>query len=61
MEPEKKSLEKEISFKNHHFQVPCKISGEYVGNCLLKKVGFFFETQWWLENETFSKFVGIIF
>ena len=23
MEPEKKSLEKEIPFGNHHFQVPC--------------------------------------
>ena len=29
MEPEKKSLEKEIPFGNHHFQVPCYISGEY--------------------------------
>ena len=29
MEPEKKSLEKEIPFGNHHFQVPCSISGEY--------------------------------
>jgi len=28
MEPEKKSLEKEIPFGNHHFQVPCQISGE---------------------------------
>ena len=29
MEPEKKSLEKEILLGNHHFQVPCQISGEY--------------------------------
>ena len=32
MEPEKKSLEKEIPFGNHHFQVPCLISGEYLPN-----------------------------
>ena len=35
MEPKKKSPEKTIPFGNHHFQVPCEISGNYMISILL--------------------------